>query len=729
MRHGTRARGRAYARAGWSLALSSLVILACSQSVSDSLEEQTQQLVRDVREGRLSGGETLPIETLPFEDPLALADVFIQRLPEATPAGENVALHARLAPPSDTRLRDSLVRVLGEPEAPVVLFRTDALVELGVIEGSPGREFFTAFVKLHEEEVPRRLRAEQHLAKVNEPTRERVVFRGRTPVAVSTGISFDADRFTRGGMIPVGECPVIPGGGQDRWDESLLIRHLDVVQDPERTNDACLAGGNPDGVWTFKHLMSEMATGSGMTTHDFVVAWLQSWLNPYTVNGDTVPARPAMFNQVILPWANASGITASLQSVGGVNTLTLGGELNLDVAPFRLSAIVNRIDLGATEDGSAGYGGSTTVAPINAGELRFVFGVQNLGNCTVLPFSVILEYGVPIEGCAEVRAWANEWVQLNDAGFAAPFSSPWREHLESLTQSVVVHGAAPEKGNQNAINQIRTNENALNPLWELREFTLTEEDPIHDTDIPIDGPLQPHTVAMTPDDTPFSPTPHPVVNAFVHTEVLSGVPPSLSAPGLCSASYSVPGQFSGQFFRGGNSFMDPLTHWRASVNGGDLRHVCGRHQFSLNTCNGCHSGETLTPFFHVDPQASPAGLSQFLTGNGSLFAVDDVQFSSPQWLFADLRHRLLRLYKIACAPCGARPGTVGDFLRVIVELNGAVPVDPIDPRIQLPFKSGPVLDLEVVQRLIEARPGFIERKRQVSVELGTFARPAEPRVH
>src|SRR6185369_15790560 len=88
---------------------------------------------------------------------------------------------------------------------------------------------------------------------------------------------------------------------------------------------------------------------------DFVKDWLSLWLNTYVVNTDADPARTQMFTQVIQPWAVASGVTATLVTnpLTGVKSVTLTGPLDLDIAPFRLLGIVNRIDLGATASGRA----------------------------------------------------------------------------------------------------------------------------------------------------------------------------------------------------------------------------------------------------------------------------------------------------------------------------------------------------------------------------------------
>jgi len=54
--------------------------------------------------------------------------------------------------------------------------------------------------------------------------------------------------------------------------KSLLIRDPAVVTDPSRTFDVCTGAGNPNGVWTFKHLVTEMANEAktGITPEKFV---------------------------------------------------------------------------------------------------------------------------------------------------------------------------------------------------------------------------------------------------------------------------------------------------------------------------------------------------------------------------------------------------------------------------------------------------------------------------
>lgn len=686
------------------------------------------------------------VDKLPVIDAIEATEVFMQQLPKPTSAGENVALHIRLPAPANPELAGSLIRVVGDPQHPLVLFRTDALVELGDITESPGKEFFTAFVRLEPEEIAKRQETESLFSKTELPSQTRIVFEGRTPVAVTTGIAFDLDAFKGGGLVALGACPIQPLSTLARWQESLMITDPAIVRDPKRTNDSCDPGAdNPDGVWTFKHLMAEMAIGSGLSTHDFVLSWLKNWLTDVTVNGDVLPARTQMFDQVIRPWATKSGAAATLSSKG---VLTIKGMLNLDIAPFRLSAIVNRIDLGATAKGPGGYGGGTTSQPTTAGEMRFIFGPQNLDNCSQLTFSVIFEYGAPFAGCTAVKGWATNWTRLNDPAFAARFSLPWRAHLTKLTESVVVHGAAPTKGNQNAINQVRTNEVALNFPWEFREFTLSKEDPITDIDTPTSGPLRPHTVALTPDDSNYDASSDPRIDDFVlftptsagPGAVLSSVPSAVgSTPGAlgpvltnCSATYEVPHQFNGENFRGGDAFTASPTHWNvAAVNPGNLREVCAREQFSLNTCNGCHFSDTQTSFLQVNPTTMPATLANFLTGGGAgIWSVPDAQFGSSVAVmeFRDLDRRYNRLYEVACAQCGSKLDISPDIIKAIEQIAGVVPIDPIDGG-KSPFPVGPITKLELVDEIFNARLELTKPDLAQDVELGKIVRKREIQVH
>lgn len=742
-----------------------LAASGCSEAPAPAAPEATTTHEQAAQE-EPSDGVTTEQAKLPFIEPTEAAKVFAQQLKAPTALKENVAVHVKLPPPTNPELKDSLVRVIGEPDSPQILFSSDALEKLGRIPKSPGAGFFTTFAQLPSEEIDARVKNEELLASgiFGKPVTETLVLDGRRPIGRTTGIKFNVDDFIIGTPVPLTACPAAPASTLQGWGESLLIRDPAVVQDPTRTWDPCTGLGTQGGKWTFAHFISEMAVNSGLTPQEFVRQWLETWVNNQTINGDVVAARTQMFTQVIQPWATASGISSAMvinPSTGRREVLLGSAGLNLNIAPFRLLAIVNRIDLGRSGP-TSGYGGVVTDKPQTAGELRFVFGLTrpaNLGGtggteatCNLRPFTLILEYGVPGTGCSRVVSWAQQWTQLNTYG---GFTSSYRSQLEGMTESVVLANKAPTKGNKNAINQIRTNENTLdtvNGFWELREFTLSTENylsPPGTLDTPVNGPLRMHTVAQTPNDGAFPFNSLPISN-YILSDVLSGVPSSVGPlPNNCSATYSVPFKFGGQDFRGGSALVRPPTHWRAiNANGSDPFQVCARFQFSSNTCNGCHFGDSGTSvlptsnnnnnpppgvnlgFVHVSPTSGiPAKLSKFLTGGGPgfMFGVNDLQFGSPTWQFADLDARWKRLYDLAhCTSCGRFAVLDPAVLNQFAEVARVVPIDPVIRPDKTPFQIGPVTDLDAVNKLFDVRASFGKDFRDEPV---SFIRPAETLVH
>lgn len=360
----------------------------------------------------------------------------------------------------------------------------------------------------------------------------------------------------------------------------LLITSTSVVNDPGRTFDVCTGVGNPNGVWTFGHLMTQMANTpmTGIDPSDFTRRWLQRWQINQNINGFAVPARPNIANLVINSWP-----------------LLPNGKLNLAQAPFRLLAIVNRVDLRENTI----YGGGS------AGEARLVFGVINRNNCGSTPqFTVIFEYGIKKANCFELRDWAQQWHDLSSLVLGSP---AYNAALQAITTQFTSANADPSKlPNKSALNQLRTNENALNPLWELREFMLSSAG--FDA-----GQLREVTTKQTP-QTVLNNT--NVIRNFINANQAA----------LLAETHLVPNQFpAGTPFLSGSSFNPAFMagspapgpanfFWRgpAVINSNEAR-----HKLSLNTCNGCHGGETHTNVFtHIMPRpaAAPAGLSGFMTG-------------------------------------------------------------------------------------------------------------------
>jgi hypothetical protein len=424
-------------------------------------------------------------------------------------------------------------------------------------------------------------------------------------------------------------------------EKSLVITNLKVVENWDRTFNPCTGAGTPMGRWTFGYLMTQMANQpvTGIHPSTFVRNWLNKWMNNQTVNGWTVAQRQKIQTLVIDPWVAASG---------GPHR-----PLNLAIAPFKLLAIVNRVDM---RSAGRGYGGGS------AGEGRFVFGVidrtgtggidpypgTGSRNCRETQFTVIAEYGIDRRGCA-IRDWGRQWYNLK---FHALGSPSYNAALQAITDQFTVANAAPHKPNGSALNQLRTNEVELQlgvvnpPVWELREFKIGGEPPVNP------GQLEEVTVKLTPD---LSRNRTALLTDYVN----------LNTPTILTQTHVVPLIFNGQLFLGGSSLaprnpglpVDVNTHW----NNGRWPVITNRearHLFSLNTCNACHTGETNTVFTHIKPApfGTEAGLSGFMNGITPVtgvvpFRVDDPADGAPSRKFNEFRRRRIDLDILVHSPC------------------------------------------------------------------------------
>ena len=397
--------------------------------------------------------------------------------------------------------------------------------------------------------------------------------------------------------------------------QSLMITDPAVVGDPTRTFDACTGAGNPTGAWTFDRLITNMANQAltGVDPADFVENWLKTWNTPTTINGFPVPARlsgvtPVMDVQVRNTWPRLAS-----------------GKLDLKRSPLRLLAIVNRLDLRT----NAGYGGGT------AGEGRFVFGVlrKSGSSCVALPFTVILEYGIPLRGCPAVQNFGQQWANLG--GFALG-SGVYNAALQAITDQFTAANAAPAKPNGSAINQIRTNDILINP-WELREFNVLAAS----NQLAIVSPKQ---------------TPH---TSFHNTAALASyINDPIIQPQILLDRHVVPIAMMG----GNVPNPSPQVTWQAPGIGNNT----ARHHFAVNTCDACHGRETATTsFLHVAPRNAgvPSVLSNFLLGTGTLaspnalFSVPDPVDSTPR-LYGDLFRRQADLNALISNACPSG-GVVG----------------------------------------------------------------------
>jgi hypothetical protein len=341
---------------------------------------------------------------------------------------------------------------------------------------------------------------------------------------------------------------VSPGSLPDFQQRALLIMDQAVVGDPAYVNDPCHAPTAQLNPWGFGYLMKQMAA----TNDDAVaVAFIRDWLSQFAsvppINGQSVPR-------------------------GHVDDLLKSWEANgwdLRLAPFRLLAIVNRIDLLH----------SPLLTGENAGELRFVFagviGTGQSGTCAPTRFTVNLEYGVRKSSCKDLAGWAQAWAALADSSGPPPSDPQFRMKLANLTNPITSPSQpARAKPNGSAIDHVRTNENIAGPAtgpWQLREFHLT----------PV-GKLGQTTTTLTPIASLDG---SPDLDAF-----LASISAGFSAQ---PADYWIPATFPAP----PNA---PLLAAASSTGTTWSKLNPARPVFAMNTCGGCHGGLTDQPA-HIDP--------------------------------------------------------------------------------------------------------------------------------
>lgn len=288
--------------------------------------------------------------------------------------------------------------------------------------------------------------------------------------------------------------------------------------------------------------MTQIATQSGEEDPvAFTRRWLATWEEEQTVNGFVVPAQD-MLGVITNPWLFRSG----------------GSQLDLRVAPFRLLAIVSRLDLRKIDEHGT---------PLDAGEARFVFGATDQ-QCERIPLLVIFEFKQQAETIEQVRAWAARWHSLGTLDFGEDFN----QALQELTQSFT-----------STLNQVRTNDNAVSFIdWEQRTYVLCGRD-----------------LALAPlDQTPDA--------SFNDSQALADYI-NANQENILGDRHVVP-----LAFRGGD--IPTFLGWGGT--GLEDRFEV-RHHFALATCNGCHTYETSTPFTHLANrrQHEFTRISDYLTGN------------------------------------------------------------------------------------------------------------------
>lgn len=403
---------------------------------------------------------------------------------------------------------------------------------------------------------------------------------------VDTGMPFfvtapDWNFFTTGSL---GLAIRDPAGCHVSKSHELLIQDHLVVTDPLRTDPSGPAGDPRTGAWTFQHLIEAMAP-TPADAPAMVEDMFRSYLAPQVINGFTVAPRPG-FTRLLSGWPR-----------------TADGKLDLAAAPFRLHAIVNRIDLRDLDRGSAGEG-------------SFIFSIIQDGFDTEA--TLMFEYLLPASTEADVLGWAQAFHALG----ALEFSEPYNAALQAITDRFVARGARPDGVNGSALVAVRTNEFPFGPedgfSSQLREFTLS----------PATGRLVPSPLERTPD------------KSFNGSSALRDFI-TANRDAILAGTHTVPDQLGGQPFRAGAIFDINTPIWNAPGVDADARQA-----FALATCDGCHGPETGTFIQHVSPLTSGTdALSSFLRGAPFLDPI-----TGEQRTFNDLFRRRQDLEAIVCPP-------------------------------------------------------------------------------
>lgn len=426
-------------------------------------------------------------------------------------------------------------------------------------------------------------------------------------------------------------------------ENSLLITDQGVVENPARTMNPLgssangyKATGNPLGSWNFGQLMKNIANAgqTGVTAKSFLKDWLKLWLSNQTVNGQTVAARNEVefLKCMVVPWLNRAGYTGFNNSQWETTWDGANEDSLLKYAPFKLTAIVNRIDL----RGNSAYSGNL----FNAGETRLIFtlvaadrnalpgtnmfpygSIPIHNNTGILPsdaldwmgMNIIFEYGNVQQDLCAVKAFAQKW---KDLGSLTLGSAKYNAALEDITNTVTTAGAVPGKPNGSAINRIRTSEKIfagngnsqewVTPDWEFRQFEL---DPNTHKLVEVSMTNTPKAEGNFASNISLTPGP----NSFQENllDLVFGSPGFKSA--LANGTHNLPPAYragsaliSKEYAHyWGLDFTRNTTKYNPANYPNNTAHLPERtlrNQLSLNTCQGCHTGETKTVFSHVRPR-------------------------------------------------------------------------------------------------------------------------------
>ena len=393
-------------------------------------------------------------------------------------------------------------------------------------------------------------------------------------------------------------------------DKELLITAPEVVDS---------AKARYPGPWSFGFLMEQAFT------RDKAPAVLAEWLQRWTEGTEkpVVPGRPGV-DDLVRQWQDADGYKPDPDDPWRPDFAN---------APFRLLAIANRMDLAVPFDalrdekgrvksplrGSGPvYYQTPQLVDSSGGEGRFVFAALDKdGEPMPGGTTLIFEYGLHGDRKQEgVMNWAMDWHALGryrefDGGYLAALADVTGKFTRRVKR---------DRGPDTQLIRIRTNDGSYGMTREFREFRVSADGLTH-------GEL-----AGTPRVEYFERGTREnrwlarwlrmgqggLNEATTVRDKIAGGPhfnlafPTRARPGSLLPVVAMVAPVPGN---------NADYHW----DGYSMKDAALRRSFSLQTCCGCHCGDTGTAFFHIEPRRAgeQSQLSDFMRMDGKVTVVDD----------------------------------------------------------------------------------------------------------
>ena len=425
-------------------------------------------------------------------------------------------------------------------------------------------------------------------------------------------------------------------------ENSLFITDLSVVEHASTTYNIINGTGNKNGAWTFGEMMKNMCNYpyTNINPRNFLKEWVKL--------GRMTDEYEKFF---IKPWivkarrVNDPNYTYQTANTWEQNWDATDVDDLFEMAPFKLTAIVNRLDL----RGQFAYNPALN----NAGETRFIFTyiipdddlpVAMKGGKGNPPFhdnvdfaagsasapggtasaykedwkgmNVIFEYSNVQTTLCALQSFANQWADLS---YETLGSTDYINQLVDITNTVTSINSNINRPNKSAIARIRTNEkvfahvngsgntNWTNANWEFRQMELNPTTHLFE--------LAPLTNTINTDHyMDVSNVRHAPLGQQVAGEVFNWVYSSnLTKQRVKIGNFNMPNNSSFLAF-GSSEVTGEVVHFfegeeteleskygptPTQANREEAKMI--RHQISLNTCQGCHAGETKVAFTQVRP--------------------------------------------------------------------------------------------------------------------------------